>query len=90
MTRPFVLQGDALEVNVDAVRGSIAVEVLDESGRPISCFSKSEAILYRGENQLRLRPRWVDQPDFSLLRGRVARLKFHLGNAKLYAFQVVR
>ena len=90
VTRPFVLQGDALEVNVDAVRGSIAVEVLDESGRPISGFSKSEAILYRGENQLRLRPRWVDQPDLSLLRGRVARLKFYLRNAKLYAFQVVR
>jgi hypothetical protein len=89
VTRPFVLEGDALRVNAYARRGKILVEVLDASGRVRPGFSASDCKPVT-EDGLRLRVRWQKRA-LSELRSQVIRLRFHLrGRAELYAFQIDR
>ncbi|MBL7189759.1 MAG: hypothetical protein ISS70_25805 [Phycisphaerae bacterium] len=78
-TKPFKLEGDKLEVNVNAKEGSLLIEVLDEEGRPISRLSsKSKRV-----DKLRLTPKLKLKKH----KGKTVKLKFTLQNAKLYAFQ---
>ena len=86
-TKPFRLEGKHLQVNVAGKE--LRVEVLDEKGRPLPGFSGREAEACSDVDNLRLEPRWKDSL-FSTLKSRVIRLKFHLKNAKLYSFQVLR
>lgn len=89
ITKPFKLDGTKLEVNVDAKEGNMHVEVLDaDTANPIPGYTRELASGAKGVDDLRHRPRWKDQPDLSALKGKTVRLKFHLTNAKLYAFQV--
>ena len=88
VTRPFGLEGDKLQVNVDALGGYMKVEVLEASGEPVPGFSGDSAKVYRGFDNLRLEPIWKEDAGLSSLRGKEVRLKFHLSNAKLYAFKI--
>jgi len=88
VTKPLVLDGTRLEVNLDAKDGEATVEVLDEVARPIPGFTRREAQPLRATDGLRLQPRWEARADLGELKGRVVRLKFYLQNARLYAFQV--
>ncbi|MBI4605401.1 MAG: hypothetical protein HY721_25840 [Planctomycetes bacterium] len=90
LTKPFRLEGDRLEVNADARDGRAIVEVLDGDGDPIEGFARSDAEPLHGMDGLRLRPRWSGKESLDTLVGRLVRLRFHLENAKLYAFQPVR
>ena len=81
-THPFVLAGDALEVNADTSAGSMDVEVLTSGGKRHPGYS---ATIARSDG-LRLQPRFAN--DLSQLRGRAIRLRFKLKKAKIYAFQV--
>jgi hypothetical protein len=78
VTKPFKLEGDKLEVNVDAKSGWVQIELLDKTGNTISGFSSKS----KGADELRWTPKW----DLSKLKGRTVKLKFMLQNAKLYAF----
>jgi hypothetical protein len=86
LTRPFEVKGEALEVNVDAGRGELRVEVLDASGKPLPGYSGQSATPHRNVDELRLSPRWAK--PFSELKTQTIRLRFRLRNAALYAFQV--
>ncbi|MSU46994.1 MAG: hypothetical protein EXS42_07725 [Lacunisphaera sp.] len=88
-TKPFVLEGNALRVNVDATGGSFRVEVLDEAGVPIPGFADAAANSHDNVNVLRLLPRWGANENLSALKGRAIRLKFHLDHATLYSFQII-
>jgi len=79
ITRPFKLEGDRLEVNVDAKNGRIQIELLDENGKVIS---DGKAKRYKGVDALRLDPKL----KLSKLKGKTVRLKFTLQNATVYAF----
>tara|TARA_B110000037_G_scaffold148532_1_gene167779 strand:+ start:639 stop:1337 length:699 start_codon:yes stop_codon:yes gene_type:complete len=87
-TKPFVLEGGTLQVNVDAGDGRFYAEILDAEGNPIPGFTVNEARIFGGVDQLRLEPWWKGQKDLSTLEGKTIRLKFYLLNAKLYAFQI--
>ena len=87
-TKPFKLEGDALQVNVDA-EGRFYAEVLDADGQAIPGFTVNEAKLFNGVDELRLEPQWKNNKDLSSLKGKTIRLKFYLYNAKLYAFQIL-
>jgi len=88
-TRPFVVGGDELWVNVDARRGKLLVEALDEAGRQRPGFGASDCEPVTKDG-LRLRVRWKKRA-VSELRSQVVRLRFHLrGRAELYAFQIDR
>jgi hypothetical protein len=87
-TRTFSLEGRALEVNVDAGRGGLVVEILDESGRPIPGYARADAEVSRAVDHLRLRPRWRGHADLSPLKGRNVALRFYLNDARIYSFRV--
>jgi hypothetical protein len=87
-TKPFKLEGDTLQVNVDASDGSFYVEILDGAGEPVPGFEAEEATSYDDIDELRLEPQWQTEKDMSALEGKTIRLKFYLRDAKLYAFQI--
>lgn len=90
VTKAFKLEGEVLEVNVDAGNGQIGVEVLDKSGQPIPGFGPVELRHYRNADELRLRPRWATHEDLRALKGQTIRLRFHLLRARLFSFQLRR
>lgn len=85
-TRPLVILGDTLEVNADATGGSLTVEALDAEGNTIAGFGSADCAPITTDS-VRHTARWKDQADCHLLQGRPIRLRFHLHNAKLYAFE---
>lgn len=86
VTKPFKLEGDKLEVNVDAKAGWVQVELLDENGKVIRGFSGKTAKRHKGVDELRLMPQWKSGGDLSQLKGKTVKLRFTLQNAKLYSF----
>ena len=89
-TRPFGVEGSQLELNVDASQGQVSVEILDAAGQPIPGFTRQDYRRRERVDALRLQPGWENQAGIAALAGEVVRLRFHLQNAHLYAFQVVR
>ncbi|MHC4682657.1 MAG: hypothetical protein ACYTEK_28760, partial [Planctomycetota bacterium] len=81
VTKTFKLEGDKLEVNVDAKDGWVQIEMLDENSKAIPGFSDKAAKQYKGVNELRLKPQWKSGGDLSLLKGKTVRLRFTLQNA---------
>jgi len=76
--------GDHLEINaLTRPGGSIAVEVLDASGRPLDGFGPSDA--FSGDD-LRKPLTWKGNPSVQRLAGKPISLKFNLKNAELYSF----
>jgi hypothetical protein len=86
-TRLVTFQGKYPFVNVDASRGELRVEVLDESGTPIPPFTRDNCWPVRGD-QTMAPVYWSSAVDLSAVRGRKVRLRFHLTNGRLYAFWV--
>ena len=84
-TRPLVFIGDALEVNVSAAGGSIAVEAVDLEGNPIEGFARADCEPFTGD-AVRHVLAWKGSSDAHLLQARPIRLKFHLQDAKLFSF----
>lgn len=78
ITKPFTLEGDTLEVNVDAKSGWVKVDLLDAAGDVISGKITTHV------DELRLTPKLKLQKH----KGKTVKLKFTLQNAKVYAFQV--
>jgi hypothetical protein len=88
-TKPFVLEGDGLEVNVDAGKGTLRVEVLDREGKSVPGWTRRECRPIQTDG-LRQRVMWGKGKTLSTLRGKPVQLRFYLTEgAKLYAFQVV-
>lgn len=88
-TRPFVLEGPHLELNVAAQDGgTVRVELLDAAGRPIPEFSGKHAVMAENVDSVRFRPNWSPHDDLKPLVGRTVRLRVSLRDARLFAFQV--
>jgi len=87
-TKPFRLEGDTLQVNVDAAAGTFYVEVLDKDGEPIPGFTAKQAKVYNDVDELRCRPEWKNGNNLAELSGKVVKLRFYFRNAKLYSFQI--
>lgn len=86
-TPPLRFEGDRLELNVDAAGGgSVEVELLDVAGNPIEGFTLEEAMPITC-NSVRLPVEWRGNGKLNLLAGEPVRVRFHLTNADLYAFQ---
>ena len=85
-TRPFMLEGDRLEVNVDARAGWFQIELLDSAGIGIEGYSGNAAKRYERTDELRLKPVWKSENNLSQLKGKTIKLRFTMQNARLYAF----
>ena len=88
ITTPLIkFSGKRLELNVDTSGGgSVTVELLDENDKPIPGFSKDDVTPVNG-NSVRMPVRWGDRADVSTLAGKPLRLRFHMRDCKMYAFQ---
>jgi len=86
-TPPMKFSGQKLELNIETSGGGSAhVEILDEIGRPIDGYGKADTLPVNG-NSVRMPVVWKTGPDISSLAGRTVRLRFHMRDCKLYAFQ---
>lgn len=88
ITTPLIqFSGRHLEVNVETSGGgAVFVELLDRENKPIAGFARSDAVAVNG-NSVRMPVRWQNGSDVSSLAGRPLRLRFHMQDCKLYAFQ---
>ncbi len=84
VTRPFLLEGERLEVNLDSHDGEAIVEVLDDAGNPAPGFTQR----FRDLDEVHAQPDWGGQVQLGQLKGRPVRLRFRLRTAKLYSFRI--
>jgi hypothetical protein len=85
-TRPVVFTGRHLFVNLDAPRGELRVEVLDENGEPIAPFTKA-ACAPLSVDSTRHAVSW-GETTLAAVAGEAVRFRFTLQRGKLYAFWV--
>lgn len=81
-TRPLVFKGEHLFVNIDAARGELFVEAIDEAGR---VAATSKPVIGDSTKQ---RVEWKNVASLSELSGKPVRLRFHLTNGRLYSFWI--
>ena len=86
-THPLVFQGSRLTVNAAAGEGRVAVEVLDEAGRPVPGYGREEC-LFQTFDSTQQEMTWRGRPDLAPVRGKPVRLRFYLQHADLYGFQI--
>lgn len=86
-TRPLTFKGEHLFVNLDAPRGELRVEVLDEAGHVIAPFTAEHCVALRGDTTREL-VRWREAPSLAAVRGQKVRLRFTLSNGSLYSFWI--
>lgn len=84
-TRPVAFNGRHLFVNVDAPKGSLSVEVLDEAGNVIAPFSKDNCEVLSVDSTKQL-VSWKGVENLDSIRGKAVKFRFHLKNGNLYAF----
>jgi hypothetical protein len=73
----------AIELNADASRGAVYLEILNEDGYRLRGFSKEDAAPLRADD-LAFAARWKEKEVTELPPGRYM-LRVHLDNAELYA-----
>ena len=78
-TKPFELTGSKLLVNVDALKGELRVEVLNDAGQIVA-----QSELLTGD-LLREPVKWTDG-NIADLKGRTASLRFTLRNGQFYSY----
>jgi hypothetical protein len=84
-TRVLKLDGERLEVNVDADDGQLVVEILDEAGQVLPGFEAGGCQAISSDSQHR-RVKWKKRTLKQLIDRRV-RLRFHLsGDCRLFGF----
>jgi len=87
LTRPLLCGDGKIEVNADASRGWLKVEVADEKGQPIPGFTLAECIPTTG-NGTALPVAWQSKQSLAEIARRPVRLRIQCCQASLYAFRV--
>ena len=85
-TRPLVFLGDTLIVNANAKGGSLVVAALDPKGNVIEGFAAGDCTPITTDS-VRHVVTWKGNPDCHLLQARPIKLRFHIKQASLYAFE---
>ena len=86
-TKPLLVSGKELHVNVDSRFGDFRVEVLDHAGDPIPGFTAAECIPIPID-RVGVTVRWKDHQDLVSLGGKPVRFRFHLKRSRLFSFWV--
>ena len=84
-TRPLEFSGGKLFVNVDAPKGELRVEVLDEGGKALPGFSRDECNVITSDS-VKTQVTWKRAESMQGLAGKPIRLRFCLRNGSLYSF----
>ena len=85
-TSPLLLEGNTLRVNANARPGTVAAEVLDLAGQPITGFTVDDCQAISNQDSIAGTLRWRENRSLSELAGATVRLRFHVQGAKLYSF----
>ena len=86
LTKPMVVKGSELHVNVDSWRGRVKVEVLNaDDCQPLLGYTLDESIAAMVDS-IDEPIRWKEKTDVAELRGRTVRLRFSLLQSEIYAF----
>ena len=87
LSKPFVVDGKSLHINVDSWRGKVVGEILDaDSGQPLPGYSRDDGIPAVIDD-IDATLSWKEKgDDLSALAGKTVRLRFHIWQAELYAF----
>ncbi len=86
-TRPVRFGGRHLFVNIDAPKGQLQVEIVDQDGEVIEPFTRANCAVIRADNTL-TPVKWQGVDDLSAVNGEPVRFRFHLRNGQLYSFWV--
>lgn len=84
-TKPFLLGGGELWVNVKTDYGAFKVELLDEENKVIPGYAEADCVVV-AEDGVAVPVRWQSDKGIGELRGRAVRMRFVLNNARLYAY----
>lgn len=90
VTEKLSFDGKYFFVNADVrnADSALAIELLDEAGKPISGFTKEDCLLIKGINSTKQMVTWKGHKDLSSLEGRAIRVKFYLQQGDLYSFWI--
>lgn len=89
ITKPFTFTGDRLEINfATSAAGGIHVELQDADGNPIPGYTLDDSVEQIG-NELNRVVSWKGGQSVSKLAGKPIRLRLHVKDADLFAFQFV-
>ena len=86
-TRPVMFSGKYLFVNIDADKGELQVEVLDEQGKVIEPFCRDNCLPVGTDKTIQPIV-WKKAKDLSGLAGKPIRFRFYLTSGCLYSFWV--
>ena len=87
-TTPFLFEGGMLTINAKAnFYASVIVEVLDDAGEPIAGYAAADCVPMT-EDRVDAAVTWKEHADLRALAGRPIKLRFHLNNARLYAWRI--
>lgn len=85
-TKTFIFSGKKLQVNASLLaQGTLKVEILDASGRPVPGYTAREVKPIQGD-QLAATVQWKHGYDVSSLQGKEIQLRFYLKGGDLYSY----
>ena len=87
-TKPFVVDGSQMLLNLFAEKGKVEAELLDEQGKPISGFSGRQAAVLQGVDEVRAPVVW--RTSLQELNGRTVVLRLTMKNSDVYAMMIVK
>lgn len=89
-TKPIVFDGNRLVINADAEGGSLEVELLDADGEPLPGFERDRSRVFSGDS-VSHEVTWdgTSAARLRALAGTDVRIRFHLTDGDLYAYQFV-
>ncbi|MDA1052163.1 MAG: hypothetical protein O3C40_17025 [Planctomycetota bacterium] len=85
-TKPFVVEGEQLQINANASGGELRIEVLTEPGDPAPGYDAASCEPITTD-ELQVSVNWGDR-SLKALKGKTIRLRCQLDQAELFAFQV--
>lgn len=87
-TRPFLVDGSQMLLNLSAKKGKVEAELLDVQGAPIPGFSGRQSVVLQGVDEVRAPVVW--RTPLNELNGRPVVLRLRMKNSDVYAMRIVK
>jgi hypothetical protein len=88
VTRPLILDGETLSLNVVSDHGEVTVSLLDEEGQEIPGYGSADAVPLSTDS-VNAPVRWKECHTVLALGERPVKLRFQLTNARLYSYRAI-
>lgn len=87
ITKPFKFAGNTLEMNyATSAAGSIAIEIQDETGKPVEGFTLADSREMIGDH-ISAEAAWKSNTDLASLAGKTVRLRLVMKESNLYSLR---